>query len=146
MPSPPVPPEIETFLRRPNHAVVATLRPDGSLHTAPTWYGWEDGRALLSMEDTRLRLRWMRPGAPVALSAIDPSNFYRHVSLIGHVAEVHADEDLADTDRLAVHYTGHPYRDRAARRVSAWVAVDAWHGLDPDVGAVLGPQATARRA
>jgi PPOX class probable F420-dependent enzyme len=141
MPPPPVPPEIDAFLRRPNHAVVATLRPDGTPHTAVTWYGWEDGRVLLNMEDTRLRLRWMRPGAPLALSAIDPDDFYRHVSLVGRVSEVGRDPDLANIDRLSLHYTGGPYANRQARRVTAWMAVESWHGFLPDGYVVLGAQA-----
>ena len=43
MPRMPVPPEVSEFLARPNPAIVATLRPDGSPHTAATWYDWEDG-------------------------------------------------------------------------------------------------------
>ena len=52
-------PEVDAFLRRPNPAVIATLRPDGSPHTVATWYDWEDGRALVNMEVTRLRLRFI---------------------------------------------------------------------------------------
>ncbi|MDX6646302.1 MAG: hypothetical protein QOK40_2029 [Miltoncostaeaceae bacterium] len=140
MPPAPVPPEIDAFLSRPNHAVVATLRPDGTPHTAVTWYDWEDGRVLLNMEDTRIRLRWLHPGAPLALSAIDPDEFYRHVSLLGRVAEVGRDPDLANIDRLSVRYTGAPYANREARRASAWMEVDSWHGFVPDGYTVLGPQ------
>jgi hypothetical protein len=35
---------------------------------------------------------------------------------------------LADVDRLARHYTGHPYRQRDRGRISAWIAVEGWHG------------------
>jgi PPOX class probable F420-dependent enzyme len=140
MPPAPVPPEIDAFLSRPNHGVVATLRPDGTPHTAVTWYDWEDGRVLLNMEDTRIRLRWLHPGAPLALSAIDPDEFYRHVSLLGRVAEVGRDPDLANIDRLSVRYTGAPYANREARRASAWMEVDSWHGFVPDGYTVLGPQ------
>jgi len=65
MPHVPVPPEVDAFLARPNPAVVATVRPDGSPHTAATWYVWEDGRVLLNMEDTRLRLGYMRANPQV---------------------------------------------------------------------------------
>ena len=56
MPPPPVPPEIEAFLREPNPAVVATLRADGSPHSVATWYDWVDGLVLLNMDATRARL------------------------------------------------------------------------------------------
>jgi hypothetical protein len=35
---------------------------------------------------------------------------------------------LADIDRLARQYTGRPYPQRDRRRISAWIAVDGWHG------------------
>ena len=69
MPAAPVPPDVEEFLRKPNLAVVATLRPDGSPHTAATWYDLEDGLVLLNMEDTRLRLRFLRRDPRAALVA-----------------------------------------------------------------------------
>ena len=43
MPPTPVPPEIEEFLKQPNPAVVATVRPDGSPHSVATWYDRIDG-------------------------------------------------------------------------------------------------------
>ena len=70
MPRVPVSPEVDELLRRPNPAVIATLRPDGSPHSVPTWYDWEDGRVLLNMEDTRLRLGYMRRDPRVSLTVL----------------------------------------------------------------------------
>ena len=128
MPRPPVPPDVDAFLSQPNPAVVATVRPDGSPHSVPTWYDWEDGRVLLNMEETRLRLRFLRSDPRVALTAIDGPDWYRHVSLIGHVTSIEEDPELVDIDRLAVRYTGQPFRRRDARRVSAWFEPERWHG------------------
>jgi len=125
-----VPPDVDAFLRRPNPAVVASLRPDGSPHTAATWYLWQDGRALLNMDESRLRLGWMRRDARVALTALDVDNWYRHISLLGRIERIEADPDLADIDRLSAHYTGRPYRDRTRRRFSGWMDVERWHGWD----------------
>lgn len=127
MPAPPVPPEVEEFLRRPNPAVVATLRPDGAPHSVATWYDWEAGRVLLNMDESRLRLRFMRRDPRVALTVLDDESWYRQVSLLGTVIRLDDDPDLADIDRLALRYTGKPFRRRDRRRVSAWVAVEAWH-------------------
>jgi hypothetical protein len=52
----PFPPEVDEFLRRPNPAVVASLRPDGSPHTVATWYLWDGSQILLNMDVSRLRL------------------------------------------------------------------------------------------
>jgi PPOX class probable F420-dependent enzyme len=128
MPRPPVPEEVSEFLARPNPAVVATLRPDGYPHTAATWYDWEDGRVLLNMAATRLRLAFMRHDPRAALTVLDDESWYRHVSLIGRIVSIADDSDLADIDRLARRYTGSPFRNRSAARVSAWLEPERWHG------------------
>ncbi len=130
MPKPPVPPEVDAFLRKPNPAVIATLRPDGSPHSVATWYDWEDGRVLVNMEATRLRLRHLRRDPRVSLTALDKDDWYTHVSLLGRVVSLADDPDLADIDRLATRYTGKPFRRRDARRVSAWIEVERWHSWD----------------
>jgi PPOX class probable F420-dependent enzyme len=125
-----VPPELDEFLRLPNPAVVATLRPDGSPHTVPTWYDWQDGRVLLNMEDTRLRLRYLRRDPRAALSVLGSGEdgWYRHVSLLGRVTSIVDDESLEDIDGLALRYTGKPFRKRDKPRVSAWLEPERWHG------------------
>ena len=130
MPRVPVPPELDEFLRLPNPAVVATLRPDGSPHTVPTWYDWQDGRVLLNMEDTRLRLRYLRRDPRAALTVLrsGEDGWYTHVSLLGHVVAITDDESLEDIDRLALRYTGRPFRKRDMPRVSAWLEPERWHG------------------
>jgi PPOX class probable F420-dependent enzyme len=127
VPPVPVPPEVDEFLARANPAVVATLRPDGSPHTVPTWYDWENGRVLLNMDESRLRLRFMRRDPRTALTVLDGASWYKQVSLIGRVVEIHDDSDLADIDRLAERYTGRPFGRRAAKRVSAWLEPERYH-------------------
>jgi hypothetical protein len=43
------------------------------------------------------------------------------------VAELTADPDMTDIDRIATHYTGKPYPVRDRARVSAWIEIDHWH-------------------
>ena len=126
MPRLPVPPEVDEFLSRPNPAVVATLRPDGSPHTAATWYDWEDGRVLLNMAETRLRLGFLRRDPRAALTVLDKGSWYRHVSLLGRVVSIEDDPDLAGIDRLSIRYYGKPFHSRDARRVTAWMEPDRW--------------------
>jgi len=128
VPRVPVPPEVDELLRRPNPAVIATLRPDGSPHSVPTWYDWENGRVLLNMEDTRLRLGYMHRDPRVALTVLADESWYRHVSLLGKIVSIEDDDDLADIDRLALRYTGQPFRTRDRKRVSAWMEPERWHG------------------
>jgi len=126
MPVPPVPPEIEAFLREPNPAVVATLHADGSPHTVATWYDWVDGLILLNMDATRARLGHLRRDPRVSLTVLGKDSWYSHVSLEGVVDRLVDDTELADIDRLALRYTGNPFRNRAGKRVSAWVGVERW--------------------
>lgn len=127
MPRVPVPPEVDAFLAKANPAVVATIRPDGSPHTVATWYVWEDGRVLLNMKDTRVRLEHMRRDPRVALTVLAAESWYHHVSLLGRIVSLEEDADLSDIDRLALRYTGKPFRSRDERRFSAWLEPGRWH-------------------
>jgi PPOX class probable F420-dependent enzyme len=127
MPAPPLPPQIDELLRRANPAVVATVRPDGSPHSVATWYLWDGQRILLNMDESRARLGFLRNEPRVSLTVLDAESWYSQVNLDGRVAELIDDERLEDIDRLALHYTGRPFRDREHRRISAWVEVERWH-------------------
>jgi PPOX class probable F420-dependent enzyme len=128
MSKPPLPEAAVTMLEKANPAVITTLRPDGQPVSTATWYLWDDGRVLVNMDEARKRLQHVRDDPRVTLTVLDEGNWYTHVSLIGRVAEIRDDEDLADIDRLARHYLGEPYGRRDRRRVSAWIEIDRWHG------------------
>jgi PPOX class probable F420-dependent enzyme len=130
MPRLPLPPDIDEFLRRPNPAVVASLRGDGSPHSVPTWYAWDGERILLNMDESRLRLRYMRADPRIALTVLDDDGWYRHVSLLGTITSLDEDGGLRDIDQLALHYTGNAFRTRDHRRFSARVAIETWHAWD----------------
>jgi PPOX class probable F420-dependent enzyme len=129
----PIPPHIAEFLSRPNPAVVATLKPDGSPHTAVTWYGWEDGRLFITMDAIRRRVDWLRADARVSLTVLDEQSWYRHVTLMGRVVSLEPDVALADYDRLILRYRGRRSPDRDRERVTAWIEVDRWYSWDAAV-------------
>jgi PPOX class probable F420-dependent enzyme len=128
MPNTPVPPELEEFLAQPNPSVIGTIDPDGSPHTAATWYAWEDGRVLVNMADTRKRLDHMRREPHVSLTVVGKDVWYQQVTLRGQVVEIADDDDLSGIDRLSTLYTGDPYARREQKRVNAWIEVDSWYG------------------
>ncbi|MER6109933.1 PPOX class F420-dependent oxidoreductase [Streptomyces hirsutus] len=128
MSKPPLPPEADALLGRPNPCVMATLRSDGAPVSTPTWYMWEDGRVLISLDEGRVRLKHLRRDPRVTLTVLADDDWYTHVTLLGRVVELNDDEGLADIDRLSRHYTGNPYPDRVRARVSAWIEVERWHG------------------
>ncbi|WFE34655.1 PPOX class F420-dependent oxidoreductase [Micromonospora sp. WMMD975] len=128
MSKPPLPEPAVAMLRKPNPAVIATLRPDGQPVSAATWYLWDDGRILVNMDEGRRRLAHLRKDPRVTLTVLDEQGWYTHLSIIGRVTELRDDEGLADIDRLARHYTGDAYPRRERARVSALIEIDRWHG------------------
>jgi PPOX class probable F420-dependent enzyme len=128
MPKSPLPDAAVAMLRKPNPAVITTLRRDGQPVAVATWYLWDDGRVLVNMDEGRKRLAHMRNDPRVALDVLDEGGWYTHLSITGHIDEMRADTGLADIDRVARHYTGKPYPRRDRGRISAWIAVDGWHG------------------
>ena len=129
MPELPFPDDVRELLRKPNPAVVTTLRSDGQPISVATWYLLEDDdRVLLNMDATRVRLKHLRRDPRVSLTVLDEASWYTHVSLIGRVEDIEDDEDLTDIDRLSRAYGDRPYPDRESPRVSAWMVVDRWHG------------------
>jgi PPOX class probable F420-dependent enzyme len=131
--APPLPDDVRRLLARPNPAVITTLRPDGQPVSVATWYLLEEDRSrgdriLVNMDEARKRLEYLRQDPRVSLTALDEGSWYTHVSVQGRVVELADDPDLADIDRLSVHYTGTPYPTRDRSRVSAWIEVDTWHG------------------
>ncbi|MFF8833314.1 PPOX class F420-dependent oxidoreductase [Streptomyces sp. NPDC015131] len=128
MSKPPLPDEAVAMLSKPNPATITTLRSDGQPVSTATWYLWDDGRILVNMDEGRKRLQHVRRDPRVTLTVLDEGNWYTHLSIVGRVAELTEDKELADIDRLARHYLGKPYGDRERRRFSAWVEIDRWHG------------------
>lgn len=127
MSKPPLPDEVVAMLARPNPAVVATLRADGTPVSTATWYLWDDGAVLLNMDEGRKRLEHIRRDPRITLTVLDGESWYTHVSLIGRVTGLREDQGLTDIDRLARHYTGERYPRRDRGRVSALMTVDTWH-------------------
>jgi PPOX class probable F420-dependent enzyme len=127
MPKSPIPPKLEEFLRRPNPSVIGSVRPDGSSHTAATWYVWDDGRVLVNMEEDRKRLEYMRKEPSVSITVLGEDDWYHQVTLRGRIS-LEDDPDLDGVDRVSRHYTGEAYPQRDRGRVNGWIEVESWYG------------------
>jgi PPOX class probable F420-dependent enzyme len=129
MPRGQLPEHVAERFRRPNPAVMGTIHPDGYPVTVATWYLLEpDGRVLLNVDAGRARLAHIRANPQISLTSLDAESWYTHISVQGPAAEITDDVDLADIDRLSIHYTGKPYPSRDRPRVSLRVTVERWHG------------------
>ena len=128
MSSTPLPDAVVELLRRPNPAVMATLAQDGRPVSVATWYLLEDdGRILLGLDKTRVRIRHIERDPRVSLTVLAGDDWYTHVSVQGRVVSIADDEGLRDIDRLAKHYTGSAYPNRTSPRVSCQVEIERWH-------------------
>lgn len=128
MSKPPLPAAAVELLRKPNPAVMTTLRSDGAPVSAATWYLWDGGQVLLNMDDGRVRLKHLRRDPRVTLTVLDADNWYTHVTVLGRIVELRPDTGLVDIDRLSTHYGGQPYPDRERSRTTAVMEVERWHG------------------
>ena len=70
MSKPPLPEAAVALLRKPNPAVITTLRPDSQPVAVATWYLWDDGRVLVNMDEGRKRLEHLRDDPRVALEDV----------------------------------------------------------------------------
>ncbi|MFE5309231.1 pyridoxamine 5'-phosphate oxidase family protein [Isoptericola sp. NPDC056573] len=148
MPRPPFPAPVLDLLRRPQPAVIGVVRPDGSPVTAATWYLLEEDGAdgwhvLVNLDATRKRVQHLHANPHVSLTVLD-DDWYTHATLLGRVTAWRDDVDLADTDRIARHYTGDPYKVRDRARVTAVVEVDRWTAWGSLRGALDTSSDTAR--
>ena len=128
MPKPPLTADADEMFVRPNYATMSTVRPDGQPVSVATWYLYENRRVLVNMDAGRRRLAYLRADPRVSLTVLDGVDWYTHVSLQGRIVRWREDDGLADIDRLSRHYRGVVYSNRDRPRVSAWIAVERWHG------------------
>ena len=119
--------DVRELLLKPNPAVMATVRKDGSPVTVPTWYRLVGDRILLNLDKSRVRLQHIKRDPRVALSVMEAGNWTTHVSIQGRVVEIVDDPNLEGIDSLAQHYTGQNYFNREDPRVDAWVEIDRVH-------------------
>ncbi|MBY6411890.1 PPOX class F420-dependent oxidoreductase [Rhodococcus sp. BP-252] len=127
MPKPPLPADAVELLKKPNPAVMAVVRADGTPITAPTWYLWEDDKIVLNFQADRKRLEHIKANPKVSISVLDEASWYTHVTVHGTIT-LQDDPNLVDIDRISTHYTGEPYPVRDQARVTGYLEVDAYVG------------------
>jgi PPOX class probable F420-dependent enzyme len=128
VPAPLLSDDATAMLSKPNPAVISTVRRDGQPVSAATWYLLRDGRVLVNMDAGRKRLEHIRHDPRVSLTVLDGEDWYTHVTLIGRIVDIYADDGLGDIDALSRHYTGEQYAQRDRPRVSALLEIERVHG------------------
>jgi len=112
-------PEVRRLLEEPNHAVVSTFNPDGSILSTVVWTDLEDGAVAVNSAKGR---RWpsnLEREPRVTLLVYEQGNPYNYVEIRGSASgsTEGADEHI---NRLSKKYIGqdeYPFRQPGEQRV-----------------------------
>jgi PPOX class probable F420-dependent enzyme len=110
----------EELLKAKNFAHVATLRPDGSVQTAPVWVDVQDGRPVVNSAEGRAWPRNLERDPRVTLTVQNMENPYEYLEVRGRVAERTHDGADEHIDSLAKKYMdkdSYPFRQPGEQRV-----------------------------
>jgi len=119
-------PEVRALLDKPNHAVVSTFNPDGTIHNAVVWQEVHEGKLGLNSAVGR---HWpdnleRDPRVNVLVYAQDNPMEYVEIRGTATSSIEGADEQI---DRLAKKYIGadsYPFRQAGEQRISYAVSPD----------------------
>ncbi|MCG5213769.1 PPOX class F420-dependent oxidoreductase [Streptosporangium sp. KLBMP 9127] len=116
----------QELLRKPVHAWVTTVRPDGSLHSTVVWVDLDGDEIIFNTAVGRAKERHLREDPRVSVSVLDPADPFHLVSVSG---EGRLDLEGADDviDGLAKKYLGvdsYPYRSPDEQRINVRVTPD----------------------
>lgn len=111
------------LLKRPIHAWVTTVRPDGSLHSTVVWVDVDGDDVVFNTAVGRAKERHLREDPRVSVSVLDPEDAHRLVSVSG-TARLELEGADEVIDHLAKKYLGvesYPFRTPDERRVTVRV-------------------------
>ncbi|MGB6161307.1 MAG: PPOX class F420-dependent oxidoreductase [Pseudonocardiaceae bacterium] len=119
-------PAVKALLDAPNHAVISTVNPDGSIHSTVVWQEVVDGALNINSAVGR---RWpsnLDADPRVTVVVLAQDNPYEYVEVRGTATSATdgADEQV---DRLAKKYIGqdrYPFRSEGEQRVRYVVTAD----------------------
>jgi PPOX class probable F420-dependent enzyme len=94
------------LLRRPNLAIVGTIRPDGTPQLTPTWVDTDGEHVLINTAEGRWKPRYLRRDPRVSVTVVDKDDPFNWVSVTGTAELTHegAEEHI--------HQLSHKYRGK----------------------------------
>lgn len=104
-----------------NHAVISTLREDGSIHSAVVWVNVEDGKAAVNSAVGRVWPTNLERDPRTTVLVYDQENPFEYVEIRGRVGAGDTSQEADDhIDRLAKQYLdadSYPFRKDSEQRV-----------------------------
>jgi PPOX class probable F420-dependent enzyme len=120
----------EELLKARNFCNVATLRPDGSVQSAPVWVDVQDGIPVVNSAEGRAWPRNLERDPRVTLTVQNMENPYEYVEIRGRVAErTHegADEHINSLAKKYLDKDEYPFRQPGEQRVIIRVEPEHTH-------------------
>ena len=114
-------------------ANLATIMPNGTPQVTPVWFDYDGEVIRVNTAEGRVKARNLKPGAPVALSIMDPDNPYRYLQIRGRVAHVAKEGASAHIDALAKKYLGkdkYPFAQPGEVRIRYEIEPRAVSGME----------------
>jgi PPOX class probable F420-dependent enzyme len=91
---------------KPNVAVVAALRPDGTPHQTVTWIDYDGEHVLVNLNTFRTKLRYLEADPRVSVLVLDRDDPFRRIRIDGRVAEITKEGAYEHIVRQAGVYLG----------------------------------------
>ena len=118
----PLAPDVAEFLRQPNVASLATVRPDGRPHVTPVWYEFEGNEFIVATLRSSQKVANVARKGFAALTVYTAGMPYRHVISEG-TARVGSTLDNVWRERLASRYLGEAAGRAYVRESGEWDVV-----------------------
>jgi PPOX class probable F420-dependent enzyme len=112
-------PAVRALLEQPNHAVLSTINPDGSVHNAVVWVNVEDGAVAVNTARGRAWPTNLERDPRANLVVINQSNPYEYVEIRGDASTVTegADEHIDALAQKYINQERYPWRQPGEERV-----------------------------
>ena len=112
-------PAVSELLAKPNHAVLSTLNPDGSVHTTMVWLNVEDDQIALNSQRGRKWPTNLERDPRATLTLLNESNPYEYVVISGTATEAAegAEEHIDTLAQKYINQEKYPWRTPEEQRV-----------------------------
>ena len=112
------------LLKRPNLAIIGTIRADGTPHLTPTWVDTDGEHVLVNTAEGRAKPRNLRRDPRVSVSVVDHDDPYWWLSITG-TAELTHDGAEEHIHELSRRYRGRDYdKPKEPRRILVRITPD----------------------
>jgi PPOX class probable F420-dependent enzyme len=117
-------PTERTLFEHPNHAVLGTIRPDGTPQVTPVWVMLEADRVVVNSARGRAKVRNVERDPRATVTVLDEADWNRWVSVEGRVVEVTEDGAKEHADVVSRFYDGQPFRDLEPGEVRVRIVIE----------------------